>query len=176
MYKIIFILISLLSIVACANETPVEQNIETIVDTSHKTVVPKVDITKIVDTLTIDTTVIDSSKIPQRIDKPALSAPKIKFEHTVYNYDTLTEGEEITHKFKFTNEGDRPLEIKKVEASCGCTKPSYPFVLVAKGEQNSIGIKFNSTGKSGQHEANVTVYTNEPKAHTLILDGYVKEK
>lgn len=175
MYKIIPILIILIYLTACTSEKPVEQNTEPLVDTIQK-VSTVIDTTTLIDTLSRDTITIDSSKIPQRIDKPTLTAPKIKFEHTVYDYDTLVAGEEITHEFRFTNEGDRPLEIKKVEASCGCTEPAYPFVLIAKGEQNSIRMKFNSTGKSGQHEANITVYTNEPKAHTLILDGYIKEK
>ncbi|MCP4443005.1 MAG: DUF1573 domain-containing protein [Aureispira sp.] len=175
MYKVVFILIGILSIVACGSETPPIETPIDIVDTTTKVVVPEVDTTT-VDTMSVDTTTIDSSKIPQRIEKPSLTPPQIKFEHTEYSYDTITAGDVIQHVFKFTNEGDKPLEIKKVEASCGCTSPAYPFVLIAKGESNTITAKFDSKGKSGNQEATLTVYTNEPKAHTLILDGYVKEK
>ena len=48
---------------------------------------------------------------------------KIAFEETVHEYGTIKQGEVVKHDFKFTNTGNAPLVIKKVDASCGCTFP-----------------------------------------------------
>jgi hypothetical protein len=45
------------------------------------------------------------------------NAAKIKFENTTYDFDTITEGQKIEHDFKFTNEGNSDLFIRKVKGS-----------------------------------------------------------
>jgi hypothetical protein len=44
-------------------------------------------------------------------------APKIKFETTTYDFGTVKEGDTIRTEFKFTNEGDSLLRIRKVKGS-----------------------------------------------------------
>jgi hypothetical protein len=44
-------------------------------------------------------------------------APKIKFETTTFDFDTIREGDTIRTAFKFTNEGDSLLRIRKVKGS-----------------------------------------------------------
>jgi len=44
-------------------------------------------------------------------------AAKIKFETLTYNFDTITEGKEVTYDFKFTNTGKNDLFIRKVKGS-----------------------------------------------------------
>ncbi len=100
---------------------------------------------------------------------------KIAFKETVHEYGTIKQGEVVKHDFKFTNTGNAPLVIKKVDASCGCTFPSYPFIPIEPGEEGTIGVTFNSAGKIGPQKPTITVVTNgRPSTLKLNLDGFVE--
>jgi hypothetical protein len=56
----------------------------------------------------------DFSKMtPEQLAKAA----KIKFESTTYDFGTIKEGDKVETEFKFTNEGDSVLHIRKVKGS-----------------------------------------------------------
>ena len=115
-------------------------------------------------------------------ETPAASArqtkaayPILTFKSTVWNFGELEEGTTVDHKFEFTNTGDAPLEITNTEATCGCTKPLYPFIPIMPGETSYISVRYNSTGKFGTQKPKVTVYANtREKKHLLYLEGSVK--
>lgn len=125
----------------------------------------------------IDTSqMIDSTTIPQKIAKPTRKPAQMKFETTIFNYDTISQGKVVEYEFKFKNIGELPLSIKDVKGSCGCTIGSYPFLDIAPNEENSIKARFDSKGKKGQQSTTITVYSNgEPKEVVLSLKGFVKE-
>jgi hypothetical protein len=129
------------------------------------------------DSIVSDTIVIDSSTIVKKIERPTRKPAQIKFEELKYTYDTISQGEEVTHSFYFTNTGERPLTITGTEGSCGCTRASYPFVDIAPNEKGKIEATFSSKGKEGNQSTTVTVYSNaSPKQHTLVIYGYVEKK
>lgn len=100
----------------------------------------------------------------------------IKFENREFSFDTITEGEEVNHKFSFVNDGDIPLKIYKVVPSCGCTMPSYPFVDIAPRDTGFIGVNYNSVGKDGEQIPKIEVFTNTKNSPiSLFLTGYVKQ-
>ena len=107
---------------------------------------------------------------------PAQAAyPVLTFKSTLWNFGELDEGTTVDHKFEFTNTGDAPLEITNTEATCGCTKPLFPFVPIQPGETSYISVRYNSTGKFGNQRPKVTVYANtREKKHLLYLEGSVK--
>jgi len=103
--------------------------------------------------------------------------PKIEFEETSWNFGEITEGDIVEKKFKFTNTGKAPLQILATSASCGCTIPSFPFLDIAPGESNVIGVTYNSVSKEGKQTPEITIESNtEPKVTILKLYGYVKPK
>jgi hypothetical protein len=121
-----------------------------------------------------DTTTADSSS-PRRLEKPNLLPPQITFVDTVFHFGTIAADSIVEHVFEFTNTGGKPLDITKVETSCGCTAASVPFLLISKGEKSSITTRFDSKGKKGKQEKSLTVFSNaENSPHTLILKGEVK--
>ena len=100
---------------------------------------------------------------------------KINFEETVHKYGFIKQGDIVKHDFKFTNTGNAPLVIKNVDASCGCTFPSYPFIPIEPGKEGVIGVTFDSKGKIGPQKPTITVVTNgRPRTLKLNLDGYVE--
>ena len=101
-------------------------------------------------------------------------AAKIDFEYTDHAFGLINQGEEISHRFEFTNTGQEDLVISNVTATCGCTQPSYPFVPIKPGETGYIGVTYNSKGKLGRQKPTLTVYTNaQPKTYKLYLEGVV---
>ncbi len=97
--------------------------------------------------------------------------PLIQFEETEYNFGTIKQGDIIEHEFKFKNTGKRPLIIRKVTTSCGCTTPFYTRNPIKPGESGIIKVRFNSTGKMGMQHKTITVITNspDPTSNRVIL-------
>lgn len=113
-------------------------------------------------------------------DKPAVvlspDAPVISFEHGMYNFGKITQGEKVQYDFKFTNTGKSPLIINEATATCGCTIPEKPKDPIKPGESGVIKVVFNSTGKMGMQDKVVTITSNgNPSTTEVHLIGEVKE-
>lgn len=101
----------------------------------------------------------------------------ITFEELNFLFDTLTEGDVINHSFVFKNTGNAPLQVTNATATCGCTRPSFPFIEIMPGEEGKIGVTYNSRTKSGNQAPVIEVFTNiRETPYTLTLNGYVKDK
>ncbi len=101
----------------------------------------------------------------------------VQFDDTKFSFGTITEGEKVTHAYKFKNTGSNPLVISNAVASCGCTVPSYPKEPIAPGGEGEIVVEFNSAGRKGHQQKNVLVYSNaQMEAMSIGFDAEVKEK
>ena len=68
---------------------------------------------------------------------------KIASEQLVFNFGTIAESDGMaSHVFKVKNEGDAPLVITRITASCGCTRPEW------SGDQ---GKRHAETGRARIH-------------------------
>lgn len=160
--------------VACTSDAPPEETPEPVEEVVEPvTTEPVVDVQ---DTMPIiDTVAVDTTPVPQKEEKPSRKPPKMEFETTSYTYDTIQQGDIVEYAFKFKNVGERPLVIKDVKGSCGCTIGSYPFLDIAPNEENEIKARFDSKGKKGAQFTTITVYSNT-KPVVLTLKGIVVEK
>jgi hypothetical protein len=97
-------------------------------------------------------------------------AQKIEFkakENTI-DYGTVTQGtDDGVRVFEFTNTGDKPLIIKHVQSTCGCTVPSKPTEPIMPGKTGKIEVKYNMA--PGRIAKSITVETNA----TNVPDGRV---
>lgn len=108
---------------------------------------------------------------------PTKYLPKIEFDEVTYDFGEITEGDIIEHSFLFTNSGKTNLSIEKATATCGCTKPSFPFIDIKPGETGYIGVTYNSVNKEGGQMPQITVFSNAIRREiTLSLSGIVKPK
>ena len=94
---------------------------------------------------------------PQKIDKDKL--PIIKFELMEHDFGTVIEGEKVSFKFKFTNEGKSDLIINNASGSCGCTVPKAPELPIKPGKSEYIEAIFDSSNKEGPVEKTITVHS-----------------
>jgi hypothetical protein len=102
----------------------------------------------------------------------AQSAPaEFKFEKESHNFGKVVLGTPVSVDFVFTNTGDLPLIISKVETSCGCTVSKHTETPVAKGQKGFITVTFNPAGAALPFSKIVTINSNA-KTSTKVL--YIK--
>lgn len=86
--------------------------------------------------------------------------PVMTFDETVHNFGNVVEGEKVEYSFKFTNTGDKDLLITEASSSCGCTVPDWPKEPVRPGKSAYVKVVFNSAGKDGFTEKQITLIAN----------------
>ena len=105
------------------------------------------------------------------------AAPKIAFEETVFNFDTIVQNGNGEHVFCFANEGDAPLLIASAFSSCGCVVPEWPREPIAPKAKASIKVKYN-TSKVGAFTKVIIVKSNDTASPKTVLriNGVVVEE
>ena len=102
------------------------------------------------------------------------SLGSFEFPAMEYNFGTIKEGEVVEHLFKFTNNGQAPLVISNITASCGCTSPDWSKAPVMPGEEGFVKVVFNSAAKSGAQAPTVSIQANtNPNVTRLQMKGTV---
>jgi len=100
--------------------------------------------------------------------------PKIKMDEESFDFGEIQQGESVTHDFVLKNIGDASLIISTVKGSCGCTVPEWSKEPIAKAEETTIKVTFNSAGKSGKQNKTVTLVTNAiPNTKVITITGNV---
>jgi uncharacterized cupredoxin-like copper-binding protein len=98
----------------------------------------------------------------------ATNAPVVKFEKETHDFGKIKAGDKVTYAFKFTNTGKSPLIIKDAVATCGCTKPEWPKTPIKPGEDGEIKVTFNSAGKTGLQDKQITITANTNPAQSMV--------
>jgi len=106
------------------------------------------------------------------------NAPVIKFEKESFDFGKIKQGDKVSYAYKFTNTGKSPLIIKSAIATCGCTTPEWkPKTPVLPGQGGVILVTFNSAGKTGLQDKQITVTANTNPAQSMVhLIGEVLTK
>jgi hypothetical protein len=107
----------------------------------------------------------------------AATAPVMKFEKESHDFGKIKQGDKVSYDFKFINNGKSPLIITDAVASCGCTTPEWPKTPVKPGESGLIKVVFNSAGKTGLQDKQITITANTVPAQNMVhLIGEVLTK
>jgi len=110
----------------------------------------------------------DSATAADSVAATAENAPVIKFDEENHDFGKVKEGEKVSYSFKFTNTGKTPLIITSAVASCGCTVPEWPKAPVLPGKTGEIAVVFNSAGKQGLQDKQITVSANTNPAQSAV--------
>ena len=105
---------------------------------------------------------VSNESVSNAESKEAATGPYgvFEFETESHDFGPIKQGDVVEHTFKFKNVGEVPLVITDIKASCGCTTPSWPKEPVAPNEEGEILVKFNSKGKIGLQQKNITITAN----------------
>ncbi len=112
----------------------------------------------------------------EKKDEVPANGAKIRFEEMEHHYGTIQKGGNGDCEFVFWNDGNEPLILQNVKASCGCTTPSYTQKPVMPGQSGTIKVHYN-TNNVGGFSKTVTVTSNavdNPRV-TLRIRGNVKQ-
>ncbi len=119
----------------------------------------------------------DLVKNPVSLKKSdSTQSPVMKFETLEHDFGRVFAGEKVSYSFKFYNKGKSDLLITNVTASCGCTVPEWSKTPVAPGEEGHITVTFNTAGRSGFQQKQITVLANTvPNTVSLMIKAQVYE-
>jgi len=81
-------------------------------------------------------------------DKSFVSQGKAVDEYT-WDFGDVKKGVILKHDFVFKNDTGKPLNIKDLNTSCGCTVSKVEKKALLDGEFTNIEVKFNSAKYSG---------------------------
>lgn len=96
--------------------------------------------------------------------KPA----EFKFEAETHDFGKIPLDKPVTYTFNFTNVGEIPLIINKVEPSCGCTVGEFTKTPVKNGEKGFIKVTVKKSGSPLPFNSAVTV-TSNARTTTKVL-------
>jgi hypothetical protein len=103
--------------------------------------------------------------------------PKIVFSELEHDFGTFKEsdGTQIT-TFEFTNNGDVPLVLNSVRASCGCTTPKWTREPVAPGKTGEIQVSYDPKNRPGSFNKSVMIRSNAANGTTVLrIKGRVEK-
>ncbi len=105
-------------------------------------------------------------------------APCLNVPESFHSFGHIYRGQKVQHLFLLKNVGEANLEIKAVNASCGCTAAAPSQKIIPPMGEAYIEVTFNSTNFTGKVKKTVSVETNDPQepVHTLTLEAYVIEE
>ena len=92
-------------------------------------------------------------------ETPVQNNAIIAFTQAEYNFGEMQQNQKAVYAFAFSNPGNTPLVIHKVETSCGCTVPEWTKQPIKPGGKGKISIKYD-TSRPGAFSKSITVYYN----------------
>lgn len=113
-----------------------------------------------------ETTQIATKAAPLPEAKPAQTTTvnanpeAMKFKNEEHNFGTIPEGPAVSYDFEFKNDGKEPIILSTVQASCGCTTPSWSKEPILPGKTSKITATYNTQGRPGNFVKTITVNSN----------------
>lgn len=96
------------------------------------------------------------------------ASPKAVAAEPIKDIGFVPKGEMASHEFQIRNEGNAPLEVREVRASCGCTVAEYDHVI-APGQTGKVRVTVDTSTFNGPIAKGVTVITNDPATPSMEL-------
>ncbi|MCU0429733.1 MAG: DUF1573 domain-containing protein [Cytophagaceae bacterium] len=98
-----------------------------------------------------------------------------QFIEDKHDFGMVEEGINALWEFKFKNVGTDTITLQQsdVRASCGCTTPSWTKEAIPPGGMGSVSAQFNSAGRPGVFNKNVTVSYKGGVVKMLTIKGVV---
>lgn len=97
----------------------------------------------------------------------------VTLKETEFDFGKIPQGKPVTHVFEITNTSKTPLRITQVNASCGCTTPTWEKdKTVAPGEKTSITVGYNAAA-AGPFTKFITISYNDTQSKQITIKGEV---
>jgi hypothetical protein len=102
----------------------------------------------------------------------------MSFDFKVHNFGKIKEADgPVTVNFNFTNTGSKPLIIKRVHASCGCTSPNWSKEPVLPGKNGYVSATYDPKNRPGPFSKTISVTSNSSNSTVVLtIKGDVEAK
>lgn len=103
--------------------------------------------------------------------------PLISASDSGWNFGEVNEGDLKDHEITLTNNGDQPLEIKKIDVTCGCVEAKMFDTWIAPGKSLPLKLHLDSRrGGHGEIKKQVILTTNSAQTpkFELQMEGVIK--
>ena len=97
----------------------------------------------------------------------AASAQKITTQHEVVDCGQVMFRHPVTAEFQMKNDGNKPLIIKSVQKSCGCTSVEYPKKQIAAGDSFVVKATYDAK-QMGTFHKQVLLYSNAAETPFMV--------
>lgn len=105
---------------------------------------------------------------------PAEQTDSIQLLNKIHDFGTIKKSDTLTCSFELINHSEKPLVIKNVSPSCGCTTAEFPKGFIKKGERAKVDVIYIPT-TTGYSRKSVVVETNlNPPFRVFYLEGNVE--
>ena len=109
-------------------------------------------------------------------DAKVAVAPSLELlilKETEYDFGKIPQGKPVTHIFNVANKSKDSLKISNVQASCGCTTPTWEKDKpVAPGTETNITVGYNAAAE-GPFTKQITITYNDGQSKVIIIKGEV---
>ena len=95
--------------------------------------------------------------------------PVLTFDKLHFDFGKVSVDRKVSHRFKATNAGGAPLQIKQVVPSCGCTYTMVGQWYLKPGESTEIDATFNPAGMRGVVRKSMQVISDDPDNPSIRL-------
>ena len=97
----------------------------------------------------------------------------LTLKETEFDFGKIPQGKPVTHEFEVTNKSNIPLKITQINASCGCTTPTWEKdKVVATGQKTMITVGYNAAAE-GPFTKFITVTYNDTQSKQITIKGEV---
>lgn len=93
------------------------------------------------------------------------------FDTLEYDFGVVPKGKQVKYAFHFKNQGNQPIVISNVEASCGCTTPNWSKKPIPPQESGFVEVVFDSNDTKGMFVKTIHISSN-----AYIPQQYLKIK
>lgn len=95
-------------------------------------------------------------------------------EHSTWDFGRIEEAEGVVRcRFEGKNLGKEPTVILSVGVSCGCTTPTFSRKPILPGEDFSLEVEFDPSGRPGPFEKELVLYDAKQQTVRLRIRGEV---
>jgi len=93
--------------------------------------------------------------------------PNLVLEPASLDFGAMTQRQTRDATVTLRNIGDAPLEITKVDATCGCTVPELAVTHLGPGESTVMQVQFNSQQFQGKQTKYLQIHTDSPRQRMI---------
>ena len=102
------------------------------------------------------------------------NSQELKFNEREFDFGQIKEMDgKVSHKFVFTNNSKKSIQILTVKPSCGCTTPDWSKKEVKPGKEGFIVAEYNPKGRPGVFRKSLSVVTSDNKRSVIFIKGKV---